>query len=387
MAKLIENPFRYGDPVEGEYYFPRPELTAMVRNFLDHHIHVVLMGPRRFGKTSFVLNLLRQQEQHGKRCLLVDIFNITSHRDFLMQLVRAVRQQDTVGMVLKRWWKKLKALVPHLSVDIDPMTQLPNLAFSLEQASAGDVKEAIQDLLGELGHLSKRAVIAIDEFQQISQLDDKGWLEATLRTHFQRMPSVAFLFTGSRRGLLNEMMNNPRRPFYRSCQIVDFPALGDAFSEWIVTRFQCVGIHCSISVINYLRALVQETPHYVQMACFHLVAKAIRRVEKTDVEAVLDIISQQNGYGYQQLLHSLSLAQQRALRLAACNEAGLFERSALAKYEITSAPALHSSLKALKLKGILDPEETRQGRVLFDDPLFAYWLKRQFMDPSHTSHV
>jgi len=78
MAKLTENPFKFGNPVRGDYYFPRPELTNTVRQFLSNHIHVVLMGPRRFGETSFVLDFFEHIEKEGYVCLLVDIFNVTS---------------------------------------------------------------------------------------------------------------------------------------------------------------------------------------------------------------------------------------------------------------------------------------------------------------------
>ncbi len=70
MKKLTANPFKFGDPVAGDYFLPRPELSAIVRQFLENRIHIVLMGPRRFGKTSFVLNLLSTLEREGYKCLL-----------------------------------------------------------------------------------------------------------------------------------------------------------------------------------------------------------------------------------------------------------------------------------------------------------------------------
>lgn len=65
----------------------------------------------------------------------------------------------------------------------------------------------------------------------------------------------------------------------------------------------------------------------------------------------------------------------RRLRLAAKETKQIFAKELLAKYEISSAPALASSIKALKDKGILDEEGTNRGKVIFDDPLFALWLK------------
>jgi hypothetical protein len=65
MNQLAPNPFKFGNPVEGDYYLPRPELFSTVRQFIENRIHIVLMGPRRFGKTSFVLNLLGMLEKNG----------------------------------------------------------------------------------------------------------------------------------------------------------------------------------------------------------------------------------------------------------------------------------------------------------------------------------
>ena len=76
MDKMIRNPFKFGDPVEGSYYLKRPQLSKLVTQFLENQIHVVLIGPRRFGKTSFTLNLLKDLEKESYSCLFIDIFNI-----------------------------------------------------------------------------------------------------------------------------------------------------------------------------------------------------------------------------------------------------------------------------------------------------------------------
>ena len=174
------------------------------------------------------------------------------------------------------------------------------------------------------------------------------------------------------------MLNNPSRPLYRSCQMIDFPKFGPEFTDWVIDRFTTVGIACDKRAIEHLRELVQDTPNYVQMVCFHLVAQARTQIGYRDVEEVLETVARQNAYAYQTLLNSLTLAQQRTLRLAANEKQSLFQKELLRKYEISSAPALHSSLNALKSKGILDEEGTSKGNVLFDDPLFAFWLRLSF---------
>lgn len=356
MTELAsKNPFKFGDPVEGEYYLQRPELSRTVRQFLDNRIHVVLIGPRRFGKTSFILDTLRNEEREGKACLLIDIFNATSHRDFLQQVLRALRSRQHWGSKLKKWFE------------------------SIPEISAEDVKEAIQDAIAALGAVGEKVIVAIDEFQTIAELEDDGWLEATLRTQMQQLKNAAFLFSGSRRSMIHDMLNNPARPFYRSAQVIQFPSFGAEFSDWIVERFGGVGVECDRAAIEELRLDVQDTPNYVQMACFHLVAQGVRRVDAPKVHEALRTVVKQNAYAYQTLLNSLTLVQQRALRLAAKESEEIYSKEAIRKYEIPSAPTLASTIKSLKQKQILD-EGTAKGRVLFDDPLFAIWLRTEFPD-------
>jgi len=114
------------------------------------------------------------------------------------------------------------------------------------------------------------------------------------------------------------------------------------------------------------------------MVCFHLVANGHNHIHSKEVKETLKRIVRQNAYAYQTLLNSLSPIQQRVLRLAAKEEKQIFTKDFLKKYEIPSAPALASAIKALKTKGILDEEGTGRGSVIFDDPLFAIWLQDAF---------
>lgn len=372
MKIFYPNPFKFGDPVEGDFYLPRPELTKTVRQFLENHIHVVLIGPRRFGKTSFVLNLLKELESSSHSCLFIDIFNITSHKDFLQQILRALNEK-------KSWIKKIMELIPRfrpkMSAEIDLNTGKSALEVGLDISVEKDAKDMIQDVLASLEKMGESVILVIDEFQKICEIDDRGWLEATLRTHMQRLKNVTFLFTGSRKRMIYDMLNNPARPLYRSCQPIEFPSLGSEFTDWIAKRFSDLKISCDHQAIEHLKSLVQNTPNYIQMICFHMVALGKNPVNILNVEETLQSVVRQNAYAYQTLLSSLTPTQQRVLRLAAKEGKQIFAKELLNKYEISSAPAMSSALKSLKDKGIIDEEGTHRGNVIFDDPFFALWLK------------
>lgn len=193
----------------------------------------------------------------------------------------------------------------------------------------------------------------------------------------QQLGNTVFLFTGSRQSLIHDMLNDQARPFYRSCQQLDFPVFGDEFIDWIIERFASVDVECDRDAVIFLRDEVQNTPNYIQMACFHLVAQGERYIGMGEVKKVLNTIVGQNSYAYQTLLGSLTLMQQRILRLAAIEREQIFLKENLDKYEVTSGAALASAINALKNKYILD-EGSGKGRVIFDDPLFAIWLRKEF---------
>lgn len=174
------------------------------------------------------------------------------------------------------------------------------------------------------------------------------------------------------------MLNNSSRPLYRSCQLIDFPSFGDEFVDWIVQRFNDAGILIEKEAVVHLKKTVHDIPNYVQMVCFHLVAEGYTDIGSKEVNEVLKKVVGQNVHTYQNQLNSLSTLQQRVLRLAAQEGKQIFSKEFLKKYEIPSAPALASSIRALKKKGILDEEGTSRGTVIFDDPLFAIWLRELF---------
>lgn len=371
------NPFRFGDPVTGEYYVGRPALKDTVSKFLTSGVNVVLIGPRRYGKTSFILNLLGHLEKNSKKeTLYVDLLNITSHRDFYLQLIMAIKNKRSVLKNFKAWIKNLPdVLRPTLSIETERSGEI---SLNIKPFTPNeDVKQMILVLLEDLLKSSSHIVIAFDEFQSVAEIEDGGWLEATLRQKMQLNKNAFFIFSGSRRAIIHDMFNNHKRPFYHSCQLIDFPKLDDSFTEWIQDRFKKVGIESDSSSINYLREVVEDTPNYVQMACFHIVADGAKKLDKLVVDKILKTMVNQNAYAYQTMMKSLSVNQQRVLRMAAKIKEGVFTKEVILQFEIPSPQHVAQAIKALKEKQILD-EETGKGKVIFDDPLFAIWLNLEF---------
>ena len=57
----IRNPFKFGSIVEGEYFTDRVKEVEYIKQFIQSPNHLILISPRRFGKSSGTRNFVLAQ--------------------------------------------------------------------------------------------------------------------------------------------------------------------------------------------------------------------------------------------------------------------------------------------------------------------------------------
>lgn len=374
----MHNPFRYGVPVSGEYYLARPELVKKLIPYAISGQNILLFGPRRFGKTSFLQEFAAEFSQRDIDVLMIDTYPITSHRDFLHALAKGLKTQKL--MSLKDSLKNLIDVVFRVRPKITVESEGFALDFSIPTLSDEEIKVAIEDVFTMIGKLHKRNKLAIfiDEFQKIAEIGDKGWLEATVRNEIQKQGDVPYLFCGSRRGLILDMFQNSSKPLYHMATPIELPKFGDEFVRWLVNRFDSVNMRISEDATKHLLDLIDWSPNYAQMIAFHLVADSPDSpVKNTDIDLVLDNLCQLNGYTYMTLFDSLSANAKRLVRMAAQNQGqSPFKQDLMNKYDLRTS-TVQAATRSLINKRILD-DATGKGKLLFDDPLFLRWVQKSF---------
>ena len=64
----MNNPFKFGTIVDGEYFTDRVAEQEKVREILASENHLILISPRRFGKTSLVQKVTKGLSRpYGRR--------------------------------------------------------------------------------------------------------------------------------------------------------------------------------------------------------------------------------------------------------------------------------------------------------------------------------
>ena len=140
----MKNPFIYGKQVSGKAFFNRKKEKAGIRNVLDGGSNVLLYGPRRYGKSSLVGEVLSDIRAEGGLCAELNMMDIASLDDFIARFARVVyRELAPVAGALNLVAGFLRRLSPSVGLDEEGKPEL-RLSFSAGHATVENLREVLQ---------------------------------------------------------------------------------------------------------------------------------------------------------------------------------------------------------------------------------------------------
>ena len=108
----MENPFVYGKVVRGKYFADREAEIAELKNDIVSSQNVIVFSPRRYGKTSLILEVLDHVKVDGLLTCYIDLFKVTSQETFIAAYAREVARLQ--GGRIQTMLKKIRDLLPRL---------------------------------------------------------------------------------------------------------------------------------------------------------------------------------------------------------------------------------------------------------------------------------
>lgn len=116
------------------------------------------------------------------------------------------------------------------------MTGEPGFDIGLGDIQAPQT--TLDEIFAYLEAADKPCLVAIDEFQQIGTYMEEN-VEALLRTKIQQCRQTQFIFSGSKRHLMNNMFNSSSKPFYQSAICMGLGAIPeDAYTGFAIRMFE-----------------------------------------------------------------------------------------------------------------------------------------------------
>ena len=113
----MKKSFIYGVAVEGENCTDRVSETKRLKQDFENGQNVVLISPRRMGKTSLVRRVISQVDTNKVVVVYLDIYDCRTEYDFYNKLVSATLNQTAskVEQVLRNVKDFLTRLAPRVS--------------------------------------------------------------------------------------------------------------------------------------------------------------------------------------------------------------------------------------------------------------------------------
>lgn len=370
---LQENPFIVNGYVSDDLFCDRAEETQTMLRLLTNGNNIALMSPRRIGKTGLIGHLFQQpQFKRDYYTILVDIYATKNLDEFVAVFGRAILH------ALLPWGKKaamafvntLHSLRSGIGFDING-----NPTWNIEVGDIHIPKVTLDEIFDYINHADRPCLIAIDEFQVVSQYPDNT-VEALLRTYIQHCQNARFIYTGSERTMMSNIFLTAARPFYQSTTMMNIDVLPlDQYVPFATRLFHERGREVEAEVVEQVYARFEGVTWYVQRVMNEIYARtqpgSTSRSEMIGpaIRAILDA----NGYTYESILFQLP-AKQKALltAIAKADKAQALTSAAFVKrYHLQSASSVQSAIKGLLEKNFVT---NHLGVYEVYDKFFQMWL-------------
>lgn len=350
------NPFKFGTIVQGEFFTDRIEELEHVKQMLDSENHLVLISPRRFGKSSLITKVLQQT---GRPSITIDFMKVLSTEDLAAQIL--------IGIFRLHKMEKLKHFLAHFriapSISYNPITEGWDVSFMplMEKASV-----ALEDAMGLLQKITtpkNRLIIVFDEFQEVNEISPS--LAKQLRAIIQHQEGMNYIFMGSQESMMNEIFEKKKSPFYHFGQRMNLKKIPymDFFS-YITSRLPDMENEEKEKIANEILQFTNVHPSYSQQlaaATYNIIVYG-----HTADNAVCQAIRQQveeHGLDYERLWISLKRTDRKILTLLAKKVNPLTDRS------LPTSTAF-SAIKRLVKQGYVIKSTSYE----LEDPFFGEWV-------------
>jgi len=371
-----QNPFPIGVPVSGEELADREtELQTIVKE-VESGGRLFLISPRRYGKTSLLLEARRRLQPRIPVAYL-DLFQATSLAHFLDLFAKGVIEsvEGAVEKAIRVAGEYLRAIRPTMTVNPQGEPEW-SIGLSQQQADLLDLRDQVLALPGNLAKRKKlRLAVFMDEFQEVRNFDGLA-LEKAMRASFQQQPQVSYVFAGSKESLMWDMVRSRKSPFFRSGPTLSLGPLPAAeFTRFLSTKFKKAGMSISREKLGEILRLADEIPYNVQYLCHALwnVKQDRGEISGGDMARAMEyVLSAETAY-YVSLWDQFSLHQRRTVRaLARSGAVAPFNKTFLAEYDLGPSASVARSLAQLLKYQILRKSEKGYR---FADPFFRLWVQ------------
>lgn len=355
--RSMENPFKFGTIVEAGYFTDRVNEVAYIEQFIKSANHLVMISPRRFGKSSLVAKAVKES---GRKSITLNLQSVTSVSDLSAKLLREffkVHPMERIRHLIAHF-----RIVPMISTN--PVTGAMDVSFQ----SGAPEEVLLEDVLNllERAHSEKdRLIVVLDEFQEIK--DISSGLDRQLRSIMQEQKHINYILLGSQESMMTDIFENKKSPFYHFGELMRLGKLPrQDFYDYLVERLSAVFPESCKVLADRILNFTECHPYYSQQLAANVWQIGVLQPKSEDVlQAAVDHIVVSHALDYERIWMGFKRTNRWILQRLASGKS-------LQDGEYRTS-TIYSALKRLQKDGYAIYSDHYE----LEDPFFKQWILRQ----------
>ena len=351
----MRNPFKLGTIVEDDFFTDRTQELQYIMRVMESENHLILISPRRFGKSSLVVKAAKQME---RPYLLLNLQKVITTQDLAAKLLKEVFKLYT--------WEKVKHLMSHFRVvpmiSTNPVTNSFDVSFQPTTDSNVLLEDAMA-LIEKVSTPERRLIVIFDEFQEVMQIA-KG-LDKQLRAIMQMQHGLNYILLGSQESMMTEIFELKKSPFYHFGTLMHLNKIPyQDFYNYLNERLSSIVPEMSETVSNEILSLTNCHPNYTQQLASQVwdLAK-YEEIKVGLVDEAVKRITSNHDLDFERLWVKFNRIDKQILQDLCQGKKPLQNRQ-----QATSTT--YSSIKRLMKMGYL----IRTEKYEIEDPFFRRWI-------------
>ena len=374
MVQGINRSFIYGVSVSGDNFTDRVKETKRLKMDFENGLNVVLISPRRMGKTSLVKKVQQVVDPSIVHTVYMDIYDCKSEYDFYNKFAESVLKQTSgrMELFLEKTKKFLTRLTPKVSFSPDPTADYSvSLGITPKEYTPEEILQLPELIAQQIG---KHIVVCIDEFQQVAEWSDTLQVQKRMRGVWQHQKHTSYCLFGSRQHMMNKLFQSKAMPFYQFGEPNYLqPIPTEDWIPFIRQKFTDKGLVISEEHIRTICDTVQNQSSYVQQLAWNVMINTDAEVTEQTIQAGISDLLIQCTPLFMEQTGGLSSYQMNFLKAIAAGQHNQFTSvSVLQEYQLGSKSNVERIQNVLREKAYI--VSTPDGYFL-SDPIMELWLK------------
>lgn len=362
-----------GKPVFGDQLIGRENELRLIKELILAGQSIVIIAPRRMGKTSLMIELIRQLKDEDYFTCNIDIFTTSN----IASLAHRITESVFANNKLDKYFRQAVSNIAEAFSNLKFKSEIEDYSFILEFNSKSKTApfELLEDSLNLIDNYAaknkKKMLAAFDEFGDIKKLNGEHIVKL-FRSVIQLQQNTTFLFSGSYESVMSELFVSKNAPFYRMTRIIELGNIDSHDFEIYIKRvFNENNIDIDTLRISEILNFTLGHPYYTQLYIQELIINyklSNNKLLASHKEILQQLLIVEKSF-LERNWEDISKKRENKVVLTAIAKGVVNIYSEIDNKKINIARAVND----LKKQGVIS---MKGSSYILNDPLFNEWINR-----------